>query len=197
MKDVAISPASPKHYAAMMKVQDLVFADGWSTMEDFAKKCELGGALIAWIDKGCKDGELEEVLLVEDRYVVGFQVFFPPGSWKPNGFADMAPCSMDKWKELKFENLALGKGEDGQFPGALFPKTGWMKRFVCIRPCKVRQKPLCCCWFEGFLPGRGIGEKLFKASFELARNMKADGMLSHVRPFLFLCWNVAQRSLFF
>jgi GNAT superfamily N-acetyltransferase len=138
--------------------KDLVFAEGWSTFEDFAKKCAFGGALVAWKDGNDGSNDLEAALVVESRVVVAFQVFFPPGTWFPDSFADMAPCSPEKWKALGFANLALGKA-------------------VCVHP---------------KMQGLGIGEMLFKASFDLARKLGADGMLSHVSNDL-LCFFVFHR----
>ncbi len=105
MEDIFIGSATSLHYPSMMHIQDLCFAENWSTVQDFESKCKLGGAIVALIR-----GRAEEpILQVGEEFVVGFEVFFPPGTWKPNGFSDMAPCSPDQWQQLGFTSLALGK----------------------------------------------------------------------------------------
>ena len=90
---VDVVRAGDEHIAAMMELQIAEFGPGWGSESDMRSKCALGGAWVA---------------LLEGR-VVGLRVALPPEAWAPDMWADLAPCSPDKWREKGFERLALAK----------------------------------------------------------------------------------------
>ena len=100
--------ATAEHVPMMMRLEDAEYGVGWSTAEQIAERCRGGCGLVAL----CRSGVLEDAgaeFRCGDDSVVGMRLFAPPGQWRPGECSDMAPCSVERWRELGFVSLALAR----------------------------------------------------------------------------------------
>lgn len=128
-----------KTLQGMAALTDLQFGEGWGDFDSLGRQLKEGARALVLEKDEEEDGS---------STVVGMRVFNPPGTWNVSCWPDLAPCSVELWRDKGFrlETMSLA-------------------RSIIIHPSYQR---------------RGLGEKLLRESFKLAKSLGSEGMLCHV-----------------